>query len=160
MAEKKTSVNENRLAPMKKSAPRGKALLISLILAVIGLFILASPAGATGSAEKGRAIAEKHCSRCHVVGAHNPMGGIGSTASFQMIAKMPDYLERFQTFYARRPHPAFLRIPGVPRWSNLPAYAAEFSITLDQVDDIVAFVKTLEKMPIRRKKRRPQNQRR
>ena len=116
--------------------------------------------GTAGSAEKGRAIAEKHCSRCHVVGAHNPMGGIGSTASFQMIAKMPDYLERFQTFYARRPHPAFLRIPGVPRWSNLPAYAAEFSITLDQVDDIVAFVKTLEKMPIRRKKRRPQNQRR
>ena len=160
MAEKKTSVNENRLAPMKKSAPRGKALLISLIPAVIGLFFLASPAGAAGSAEKGRAIAEKHCSRYHVVGAHNPMGGIGSTASFQMIAKMPDYLERFQTFYAHRPHPAFLRIPGVPRWSNLPAYAAEFSITLDQVDDIVAFVKTLEKMPIRRKKRRPQNQRR
>ena len=52
MAEKKTSVNENRLAPMKKSAPRGKALLISLIPAVIGLFFLASPAGAAGSAEK------------------------------------------------------------------------------------------------------------
>ena len=79
MAEKKPSVNENRLAPMKNSAPRGKALLISLIPAVIGLFFLASPAGATGIAEKGRAIAEKHCSRCHVGGAHNPMGGIGST---------------------------------------------------------------------------------
>jgi len=144
---------------MKKSAPRGKALLISLIPAVIGLLFLASPAGAAGSAEKGRAIAEKHFSRCHGVGAHNPMGGIGSTPSFQMITKMPDYLERYQTFYARRPHPAFVRIPGVPKWSNLPAYAAEFSITLEEGDGIVAFVKTLEKMPIRGKKRRPQNQR-
>lgn len=143
---------------MKKSAPHGKTLMISLIAAVIGGLIPASPAGAAGSVEKGRAIAEKHCSRCHVVGANNPMGGIGSTASFQMIAKMPDYLERFQTFYARRPHPAFLRVPGVPRWSNQPAYATEITITLDNVDDIVAFVRTLEKMPIRRKKRRPQNQ--
>ena len=120
---------------------------------VAGFVVAASPAGAEGNAEKGRAIAEKHCSRCHIVGAYNPFGGIGSTASFQMIAKMPDYLERFQTFYARRPHPVFLRIPGVPKWSKAPAYAAEFTITLEQVDDIVAFVKTLKKVPIRRKKR-------
>ena len=122
-----------------------------------GLTFAASSTGqakAEGAAEKGRAIAEKHCSRCHVIGRHNPMGGIGSTASFQMIAKMPDYLERFQTFYARRPHPAFLRIPGVPRWSNQPGYAREFTITLEQVEDIVAFVKTLEKVPIKRTNRK------
>ena len=116
-----------------------------------------SPAGqekAEGDAEKGRAIAEKHCSRCHVIGRHNPMGGIGSTASFQMIAKMPDYLERFQTFYDRRPHPAFVRIPGIPRWSNQPGYASEFTITLEQVEDIVAFIKTLEKVPIKRANRK------
>ena len=60
-----------------------------------GLMFAASPAGqekAEGDAEKGRAIAEKHCSRCHVIGRHNPMRGIGSTASFQIIAKIPDYL--------------------------------------------------------------------
>ncbi len=122
-----------------------------------GLAFAALPAGqakAGGVAEKGRAIAEKHCSRCHVIGRHNPMGGIGSTASFQMIAKMPDGLERFQTFYARRPHPAFLRIPGVPRWSNQPGYAREFTITLEQVEDIVAFAKTLEKLPIKRANRK------
>ena len=112
-----------------------------------------SPAGqakAEGDAEKGRAIAEKHCSRCHVIGRHNPMRGIGSTASFQIIAKIPDYLERFQTFYDRRPHPVFVRIPGIPRWSNQPGYAREFTITLEQVEDIVAFVKTLETVPIKR----------
>ncbi len=122
-----------------------------------GLTFAASSAGqakAEGVAEKGRAVAEKHCSRCHVIGRHNPMGGIGSTASFQMIAKMPDYLERFQTFYARRPHPAFVRIPGVPRWSNQPGYAREFTITLEQVDDIVAFAKTLETVPIKRTNRK------
>jgi mono/diheme cytochrome c family protein len=154
---------------MKKNISPGNPLLFSLIPAFVALLFpapsadaagSAEPAGVAGSAEKGRAIAEKYCSRCHVIGAHNPMGGIGSTASFQMISKMRDYLERFQTFYARRPHPAFLRVPGVPKWSNQPGYATEITVTLDQVDDIVALVKTLEKMPIRRKKPRPQNQRR
>ena len=124
---------------------------------LVGLMFAVSPAGqakAEGNVEKGRAIAEKHCSRCHVIGRHNPMGGIGSTASFQMIAKMPDYLERFQTFYDRRPHPVFVRIPGIPRWSNQPGYASEFTITLEQVEDIVAFIKTLEKVPIKRANRK------
>ena len=117
------------------------------------LIFLSSPANAGGDAKKGGDLAEKYCSRCHVVGYHNPLGGIGSTASFQMIAKMSDYQERFKTFYARRPHPAFLRIPGVPRWSKLPGYATEITITLEEVDDIVAFVMTLEKVPIRRKRK-------
>jgi mono/diheme cytochrome c family protein len=117
--------------------------------------MVATPAAVAGDADKGRAIAEQHCSRCHVVAAHNPMGGANNTASFQMIIKMDDGLERFQPFYARRPHPVFLRIPGVARWSNAPANAAEITITLEQVDDIVAFAKTLEKVPIRRKGDRP-----
>jgi len=107
-------------------------------------------APAAGDAEKGRTLAEKHCSRCHVVGTHNPLGGANNTASFQMIIRMSDGLERFQTFYARRPHPVFLTVDGVPRWSKAPSYAAEFSMTLDQVDDIVAFVRTLKSVPVER----------
>ena len=134
--------------------PGGSSIFPALAFALgAGLIFLASPADAGGDPKKGGAIAEKYCSRCHVVGYHNPMGGIGSTASFQMIAKMSDSLERFKTFYARRPHPAFVRIPGMPRWSKLPGYATEFTITLEQVDDIVAFVKTLEKVPIRRRRK-------
>ncbi len=133
-------------------AADGFSIFPALVFALgAGLIFLSSPADAGGDPKKGGAIAEKYCSRCHVVGTHNPMGGIGSTASFQMIAKMSDYLERFKTFYARRPHPAFVHVPGVPRWSKLPGYATEFTITLKQVDDIVAFVKTLEKVPIRRR---------
>jgi len=128
-----------------------RRLTAIVLLAAGGVFINATTNPATaGDAKKGQAIAEKYCSRCHVVAKHNPMGGIGSTASFQMIAKMPDFLERFQTFYDRRPHPAFLRIPGVPRWSKQPGYATEITLTLDQVEDIAAFSKTLVTLPIRR----------
>ena len=46
-------------------------------------------AWAGGDAEAGRKISETHCARCHVVGDFNPMGGIGSTPSFQLLAKRP-----------------------------------------------------------------------
>ena len=131
-----------------------RRLTASALLVAGSQFINATAFPATaGNVEKGQAIAEKYCSRCHVVAKHNPMGGIGSTASFQMIAKMPDSQERFQTFYDRRPHPAFVRIPGVPRWSKQPGYATEITLTLDQVEDIAAFAKTLETLPIRRKQK-------
>jgi len=130
------------------------AALFAVVAAAFSAAFSAPGAAAEGNAKKGRAVAEKYCSRCHVVGRHNPMGGIGSTASFQMIAKMPDFLERFETFYARRPHPAFLNVPGVKRWSKQPGYATEFTITLEQVEDIVAFARTLEKVPIKRARRK------
>lgn len=120
-----------------------------MAIILLGIFLwpadIAAQKPPLSEAQKGQAIAEKHCARCHVIGSQNSMGGIGSTASFQMIAGMPDGLIRFQTFYARRPHPAFLTVPGIPKWSKAPAYATEFTMTLDEVDNIVAFVKTLEK---------------
>ncbi len=137
-----------------KPSTQVRRLPASALLAAGVQFIIASAYPAlAGDAEKGQAIAEKYCSRCHVVAKHNPMGGIGSTASFQMIAKMPDFLERFQTFYDRRPHPAFIRIPGVSRWSKQPGYATEIKLTFDQVEDIAAFAKTLKTLPIRRKQK-------
>ena len=74
------------------------------------------------------------------------MGGIDSTPSFQLLAKRrPDYVERFQTFYARRPHPVHVRVPGIPPWTNLPPNATPVTVTLEDVEDIVAFAKTLKK---------------
>jgi len=106
----------------------------------------AAVAVAEGNAAKGRDIAIKYCARCHVVGDYNPSGGIGSTPSFQLLAKRrPDFVERFQTFYARRPHPVHVRVPGIPPWTNLPPNATPFTVTLEEVDDIVAFAKTLKK---------------
>ena len=109
----------------------------------IGVLGTAPGSYAAGDSEKGRGMAIKHCSRCHVVGDHNPYGGIGSTPSFQLLAKRQDYLERFQTFYERRPHPVYVRVPGVPRWTELPSPVEEFTVNLDDIENIIAFVETL-----------------
>lgn len=109
------------------------------------IFALSTADGvyAAGDSEKGQRIAIKHCSRCHVVGDHNPYGGIGSTPSFQLLAKRHDYLERFQTFYERRPHPVYVRVPGVPKWTEIPSHVAEFEVQVEDIENIIAFVETL-----------------
>ncbi len=118
---------------------------IATTICALALILFGVPSGARaeGSVEKGREIATKHCARCHVVGDFNPYGGIGSTPSFQLLAKRDDYLERFGTFFERRPHPVFVRVPGVPKWSNLPSHVAEFEVLPESIEDIIAFVKTL-----------------
>jgi len=103
----------------------------------------AALAHAEGNVEAGRKISIQHCARCHVVGDFNRYGGIGSTPSFQLLAKRDDWLERFQTFFERRPHPVFVRVPDVPRWTDLPSNVAEFKISRQDIDDIVAFVRTM-----------------
>ncbi len=117
------------------------ALAVAILLAAS---VPVASAWAGGNAEAGRKISETHCARCHVVGEFNPMGGIGSTPSFQLLAKRNDWLERFETFFERRPHPVFVRVPDVARWTNLPSHVKEFEVTLANIDDIIAFVKTLQ----------------
>lgn len=114
--------------------------------ALVALGVLAGATGARagGDSKAGREISLKHCTRCHVVGDTNPYGGIDSTPSFQLLARRADWRERFLSFFERRPHPVFVRVPNVPRWTDLPSHVAEFKITLKDVDDIVAFVETLQ----------------
>ena len=88
------STTDIRLMAMKWLALAGAA--------VAGVIVSAARAGADGD-------------RCHMIGDFNPFGGIGSTPSFQLLAMRDDWLERFQTFYERRPHPVFVRVPGVSR---------------------------------------------
>ena len=114
--------------------------LVAVLAATFGAF------AQDGDPAKGRTIAEKHCSRCHVVGDFNPSGGISSTPSFQMLVKRrPDYRDRFQTFFARRPHPAFLTVKGIGRpMEHLPENAQPVEITQKDVLDVAAFVETLK----------------
>jgi mono/diheme cytochrome c family protein len=116
-------------------------MLAAAILAMASL--PAAPVWAGGDAAIGRKISQTHCARCHVIGDFNPMGGIGSTPSFQLLAKRGDWLERFETFFDRRPHPVFVRVPDVARWTELPSHVTEFEVTPANIDDIVAFVETL-----------------
>lgn len=118
--------------------------LVALLVAV-ATAASALPAAAA-DIEAGRRVAEQHCSRCHVVGTFNPTGGISSTPSFQLLVeRRPDYQERFQTFYARRPHPAFLTVKEIGRVNpDLPPNAQPVEITLEDVANIAAFVETLK----------------
>ena len=109
------------------------------------IFGASSTAVAQGDIEKGKRIAIEHCSRCHVIGDYNRFGGIGSTPSFQYLARMPDYLERLETFYTRRPHPVIVNVPGVEAWTKLPAFVVKFTVTPEDIDALVAFVETLRK---------------
>ena len=125
---------------MRRPTPSIPAVFLGLALA--------GGAGAPASAGdpvEGRRIAVAHCTRCHVVGDVNPYGSIGNSPSFWwMVNKRANYKDRFGTFYARRPHPVFVRVEGVPRWSTGPAYAAEIEMTLTDVEDLLAFIDTLK----------------
>ena len=105
------------------------------------------------SVEKGKRIARLHCARCHVVGEFNRMGGISSTPSFYLLVRaFKDWRERFETFYARRPHPAFLSIKGQGRLrQDLPANAHPVVLERRAVADVIAYVETLRKKPARPK---------
>ena len=132
----------------------GFAVTGSLLIAA-AFAALATPAHAqdagnaqdAGDVKSGRELAVTHCSRCHVVGDFNPYGGIDSTPSFQLLARRDDWHERFQTFYERRPHPVFVRVPNVPRWTDIPANVAEFDVTPRNIVDLLAFVETLRPQP-------------
>ncbi len=121
--------------------------LPTLAVAILTASLPMVSAWAGGEADAGRNISQTHCARCHVVGYFNPMGGIGSTPSFQLLAKRNDWLARFGNFFERRPHPVFVRVPDVARWTELPSHVKEFAVSPANIDDIIAFVETLRLKP-------------
>jgi hypothetical protein len=120
------------------------ALLLAALLPV------SLPGGAAaqdppkGNWRDGKAFAEKNCSRCHVIGDFNPFGGIGSTPSFQLLARRDDWLERFLTFYVRRPHPAVIDVPGLDTGFRGARTVQPLVFELDRMDDLIAFIEWLE----------------
>ncbi|MEO0618146.1 MAG: cytochrome c [Pseudomonadota bacterium] len=119
-----------------------------LLALMFGLVVL-SQSGIAADVVRGKDLSQTHCARCHVVGDFNPSGGISSTPSFQLLAKRrPDFRDRFLTFYARRPHPAFVIVKGIERlMPDLPVNAEPVTLSLEDVDAIVAFVETLKPQP-------------
>lgn len=107
--------------------------------------VLATPAPVNaGDVAAGRELSRIHCTRCHIVGDLNTVS-IGSTPSFQTMVKSDqDFEQTYLAFYARRPHPAFVRIEGIPPLNDLPSPIAPIHLTLDQVEDIAAFAATLK----------------
>ena len=106
--------------------------------------VFVSPATAD-EIDRGRALAAEHCTRCHVVGDINPYGGIESTPSFIGMKYLADWERRFEEFYVLPPHPALVRIADVSadRDESRPAFVQEIVLTIEDVDAILAFVRTL-----------------
>jgi len=113
-------------------------------VAVWMLAMIAAPS-AHADVDRGRDIAATHCTRCHVVGDINPYGGIESTPSFIGMKYLADWERRFEEFYILPPHPALVRISEVSaaRSDERPVFVHEIVLTLDDVDDILDFVRTL-----------------
>ena len=76
--------------------------------AVLAAAVLSPAYGMAADRDKGEALALRLCARGHVVGPQNRFGGIDSTPSFPLMAKLPElFLPRVRRFQERRPHPQF-----------------------------------------------------
>lgn len=113
-------------------------------MAVTGLLFLATEFAKTDTAVVGFELSVRHCSRCHVIGDYNRLGGIGNSPSFTWMVKSDDWRERFMTFYMRRPHPVFARVPGYPLWSDSDPYYPPFEVTLEEIEAITEYAGTLQ----------------
>ncbi len=101
---------------------------------------------ADGDAALGESIANEACARCHVVSEARRFTGISSTPSFMgLVNYISNWEERFETFYARRPHPVHVRIEGIEPLSSLPSNAAIINLTLADVENLVAYARSLLK---------------
>lgn len=87
-----------------------------------------------------------NCGRCHVIGERNRMGGIGSTPSFMVIRAWENWEEKAKAFWTLNPHPAFTQVEGVtqPFADNRPSPIHPIELTLEEVDEIIAFMRTVE----------------
>ena len=127
---------------MGRRFDRWQAALVHTVLLLVASIMSGM---AMADVERGREVAATHCTRCHVVGDINPYGGIESTPSFIGMKRLADWERRYAEFYILPPHPALVRIEEVSaeRDEERPAFVAEILLTLDDVDAILAFVKTL-----------------
>ena len=99
-----------------------------MVLMALAPQVAAWQTQAAGDAAAGRKLAIEKCALCHVIGDHNPYGGINSTPSFWIFARKPEvYTERLRTFDQRRPH-----------------LGIELTLEPEQIEDILTYVGGLE----------------
>jgi mono/diheme cytochrome c family protein len=109
-------------------SPRGAAY-VGGTGCLAGLLLFAAGALAAGDADEGRAVAERICKRCHVIGADNLHGSIGSTPSFFLMKdKLDDYRQRLFSLKQRRPHKA-----------------QDFELSYAEAEHLIAYISTLER---------------
>lgn len=105
-----------------------------------------APIAIVGDAVEGERLAERHCGRCHMVNDRTRLTTIGSSPSFALVRVFPDWMRRFQSFYALRPHPAFTIVADVtePFDPTRPPPIVPVRVTVDDIQAILAFAATIE----------------
>lgn len=100
----------------------------------------------SGDAVIGEELAVLHCGRCHMVNEKTRMTTIGSTPSFALLRGFPDWNNRFEAFYALRPHPVFTMVEEVtePFDESRPPPIAPMRMTLKDFEAILAYVATIK----------------
>ena len=120
------------------------APLATLLVTALPFAGAAPTARADDAVARGRDLAVQHCGRCHVVDRENRMRGISSTPSFPLLVDaLADWRDRFETFHARRPHPAIIRVEGIDPPTDDPPPNAPVHLTQADVDAIVAYAVSL-----------------
>jgi len=104
-----------------------------------------------GDPSAGKSLSIDHCSRCHKVDRAAKYSGMDSSPSFHAMRGFDDWFIRFSSFYAVSPHKALITVKGsgISQDSDLIAIAP-INLTIEQVNDIVAFVHTLEPLDLGR----------
>ena len=124
-----------------------KTRLLAVVAGLAAFLIFALPSAPLraydGDAERGERLSQEHCSRCHVIGDYNKYGGLSSTPSFQGLLRMKDWRERFETFFVRRPHQVFVRMPGIESPSLSPSHVTPFDFDQDKLEDLLSYVEGL-----------------
>jgi mono/diheme cytochrome c family protein len=100
-----------------------------LALVLGGLLAAGAAPADADEVERGREVALRTCWLCHVVGPENLHGGIGSTPSFFLMSeKIDDYRERLLSLPDRLPHKG-----------------QELEITLEELEAVLSYIRTLER---------------
>ena len=99
-----------------------------------------------GDPETGYKAAKTKCGRCHAVDEGGRKNDIGSTPSFFVLKVFDDWEDRFTSFYVLRPHGSFTQIKDVtaPFAPNMPPPIKPIEMTLEELEDILAYVATLQ----------------
>lgn len=106
--------------------PDHRRLAVSLPAA---LLLVGAGTAAAGDVERGRTVAERVCKRCHVIGADNLHGSIGSTPSFFLMKeKLGNYRGRILSLTGRPPHKG-----------------QDLDVSRQDLDDLLAYIATLER---------------
>jgi len=92
----------------------------------------------------GKKLALAHCSRCHVVDPEKPFTGIASTPSFKlMVNELPDWEDRFSSFFVRLPHQSIVRIKDDERGPLVKNLIEPVILEPEDIDALVAYARTL-----------------